>query len=108
MSNIFPKISADEQINALAIDAILFNHYGGPFNFFSIKDPLNQMVSALLSHRTKNAVSGKACRQLRAVFPTWEAVIDAPVAEVLGPSRQLLFPKSKPQEFKKRLPWFGN
>jgi len=95
MSDIFPKISTDEQIRALAIDAILFKHYGGPFNFFSTKDPLSQMVSALLSHRTKNAVSGKAYRQLREAFPTWETVIEAPEKEVEETIRAVTFPEVK-------------
>jgi len=62
---------------ALFIDQQLQAHYSAPFNFFSTKDPLSQLVSAILSHRTKNAVSGKAYRQLRATLPTWEEVRDA-------------------------------
>lgn len=64
---------------ALFIDQQLQSHYGGPFHFFSTKDPLSELVSAVLSHRTRNAVSGKAYRQLRAILPTWEEVRDADV-----------------------------
>ena len=49
---------------------------------FTQMDPLDELVSSLLSHRTKNADSARAFRQLREGFPDWESVRDAPVAEV--------------------------
>lgn len=92
MNDLFIQTSKDK---ALAIDEILFEYYGGPFNFFSTKDPLSQMVSALLSHRTKNAVSGKAYRKLREVHPTWEEVIDAPVKSVEKAINIVTYPEVK-------------
>ena len=56
--------------------------YGCPIPYFHDLDPLSELVSSLLSHRTRNSDSGRAFRQLRARFPTWEAVRDAPTAEV--------------------------
>ncbi len=56
--------------------------YGCPVPYFSNLDPLSELVAALLSHRTKNRDSHRAFQQLRAEFPTWEAVRDAPVAAV--------------------------
>ena len=73
---------------ALVVHDALCEAYGCPVPFFSDKDPLSELVSALLSHRTKNAESARAYRQLRERFPTWEAVRDAPteaVEEALAP-----------------------
>lgn len=56
--------------------------YGCPIPYFSHLDPLSELISALLSHRTKNADSHRAFQQLTQKFPTWEAVRDAPTAEV--------------------------
>jgi endonuclease III len=56
--------------------------YGCPIPYFHNLDPLSELISSLLSHRTRNADSGLAFRQLKAKFPTWEAVRDAPVEEV--------------------------
>lgn len=46
-------------------------------------DPLSELVSALLSHRTRNRESGAAFDELRRRFPAgWAAVRDAPTNEV--------------------------
>jgi len=63
---------------ALAVHDRLCAAYECPIGYFSEKDPLSELVSALLSHRTKNRDSGRAYRHLREAFPTWEAVRDAP------------------------------
>ena len=67
---------------ALTIHERLCHAYECPIDYFSDKDPLSELVSALLSHRTKNADSARAYRQLVDRFPTWEEVRDAPVEEV--------------------------
>ncbi len=79
---------------ALWVHARLGAEYGAPFRFFSTKDPLSELISALLSHRTKNADSHRAYHQLRAALPTWEQVRDAPVAEV----EALLAPCTWPEQ----------
>ncbi|WP_232066268.1 endonuclease III domain-containing protein [Hymenobacter sp. BT18] len=73
---------AEHQAKALLVHARLCAEYGAPFRFFSTKDPLSELISALLSHRTRNQDSHRAYQQLRAHFPTWDAVRDAPTAEV--------------------------
>ena len=80
---------------ALLVDARLCAAYGAPFRFFSSKDPLSELVSALLSHRTKNADSHRAFQQLTAALPTWEAVRDAPTAEVEALLRPCTWPEQK-------------
>ena len=80
---------------ALRVHALLCAEYGAPFPFFSTKDPLSELISALLSHRTKNADSQRAYRELRAAFPTWEAVRDAPTEAVRQAIRSCTWPEQK-------------
>ncbi|WP_460675755.1 endonuclease III domain-containing protein [Hymenobacter coalescens] len=69
--------------------------YGAPFRFFSVKDPLSELVSAILSHRTRNADSHQAYQQLTAAFPTWAAVRDAPTAAVEAAIHPCTWPEQK-------------
>lgn len=95
MSDLFTPTTEDLRTKALYIDEKLRDYYGGPFIFFSTKDALSEMVSAMLSHRTKNAVSGAAYRSLRAQFPTWEEVMHAPLAEVEEAIKVVTYPEVK-------------
>src|SRR5689334_275899 len=54
-----------------------------------------ELVSALLSHRTRNSDSGAAYRRLRERFESWEAVRDAPVAEVQDAISACTWPEQK-------------
>ncbi len=56
--------------------------YRCPIGYFHTLDPLSELVSSLLSHRTRNKESGIAFKALRAALPTWQQVIDAPTIEV--------------------------
>ena len=80
---------------ALAAHDLLCQEYECPIPYFSDKDPLSELVSALLSHRTKNADSGRAYDRLRERFPTWEAVRDAPTAEVEDAISPCTWPEQK-------------
>ncbi|HEY7340209.1 MAG TPA: endonuclease III [Ktedonobacterales bacterium] len=46
-------------------------------------DPLGELVATILSQHTSDINSERAYRQLRAAFPTWEAVRDAPTDAVV-------------------------
>ncbi|RYU81609.1 endonuclease III domain-containing protein [Hymenobacter persicinus] len=83
------------QAKALLVHERLCAAYGAPFRFFSDKDALSELISALLSHRTKNADSHRAYQQLRARFPTWDEVRDAPVAEVEAAISPCTWPEQK-------------
>lgn len=76
------SLAPGSQARALEVHRRLCAAYGCPIAFFHELDPLSELVSSLLSHRTRNRDSGRAFRQLRERFPTWEAVRDAPTAEV--------------------------
>ena len=80
---------------ALLVHERLAVAYGAPIPFFSNKDPLSELVSALLSHRTRNSESGRAYKTLRTHFPTWEAVRDAPMAEVEAAIAAAQWPEQK-------------
>lgn len=80
---------------ALAVHDALCEEYACPIDYFSTKDPLSELVSALLSHRTKNADSGRAYKRLRERFPTWEAVRDAPTGEVERTISAATWPEQK-------------
>lgn len=56
---------------------------------------MSELVSSLLSHRTKNADSGRAFKQLKAQFPTWEVVRDAPTAAVQQAIASCTWPEQK-------------
>lgn len=60
----------------------LCSEYGCPIPYFSNLDPLSELVSALLSHRTRNADSHRAFVQLTERFSNWAAVRDANTLEV--------------------------
>ncbi len=80
---------------ALEVHRRLCAEYDCPIPYFSEKDPLSELVSALLSHRTKNRDSGRAYERLRARFPTWEAVRDAATAEVEAAISPCTWPEQK-------------
>jgi endonuclease III len=57
----------------------LDEHYG-PRNLVPNQDPVGEVVNTILSQHTSDVNSGRAYASLRATFPTWEQVIDAPTA----------------------------
>jgi endonuclease-3 len=73
----------------------LCREYGCPIPYFHNLDPLSELVSSLLSHRTKNADSSRAFRELKQRFASWEAVRDAPVAEVEAAIASCTWPEQK-------------
>lgn len=69
--------------------------YGCPLRYFHDIDPMSELVSSLLSHRTLNRDSGRAFRALRERFADWAAVRDAPVAEVQDAISACTWPEQK-------------
>jgi endonuclease III len=89
------KDIADLQSKALEVHGRLCRAYGCPVKFFSRKDPVSELVSALLSHRTRNAESARAYRRLRELLPTWEEVAAAPLAAVQEALSAATWPEQK-------------
>lgn len=80
---------------AIAVHQKLCVEYGCPIAYFHNLDPLSELVSALLSHRTKNKDSGRAFKQLKAAFPSWEAVRDADTEAVQKAIAPCTWPEQK-------------
>lgn len=90
------ETAADDRRTLLRqVHARLCEAYHCPIAYFHALDPLDELVSSLLSHRTKNADSARAFRQLRERFPDWESVRDAPVAEVEAAIAPCTWPEAK-------------
>ncbi len=80
---------------ALEIHRRLCRAYGCPIAYFHTLDPLSELVSSLLSHRTRNADSGAAFKALQAAFPDWAGVAAAPTAEVEAAISRVTWPEQK-------------
>ena len=87
--------SPDLRAKALEMHRRLCREYGCPIAYFHDHDPLSELVSSLLSHRTRNRDSHAACEALKARYPTWEALRDAPVAEVQALIPMVTWPEQK-------------
>jgi endonuclease-3 len=85
----------DLTAKALEIHGRLCRVYGCPIAYFHALDPMSELVSSLLSHRTRNADSGAAFKALRARFPDWADVAAAPVAEVEAAIARVTWPEQK-------------
>jgi endonuclease-3 len=83
------------QQKAIVVHERLCVEYNCPIAYFHSLDPLSELVSSLLSHRTKNHDSGRAFKQLRAQFPTWQAVRDAPTNDVQSAISPCTWPEQK-------------
>ena len=84
-----------QRAKAWTVHQLLCGEYGCPIRYFHELDPLSELVSSLLSHRTRNADSGRAFRSLRSRFPTWEAVRDAPTPDVEQAIAAVTWPEQK-------------
>ena len=73
----------------------LCREYGCPVAYFHEIEPLDELISSLLSHRTRNKESGAAYDELRRRFPDWAAVRDAPTAAVQAAISACNWPEQK-------------
>ena len=89
------EITDELREKALLVHARLCRAYGCPIAFFHDLDPLSELVSSLLSHRTRNADSGRAFKELRRRFADWAAVRDAPMEEVQNAVSACTWPEQK-------------
>lgn len=86
---------AERRARMLVIHERLCAAYECPIPYFHALDPLSELVSSLLSHRTRNADSSLAFRQLRARFSDWAQVRDAPTADVEAAISPCTWPEQK-------------
>ncbi len=85
----------DLKTKALVIHERLCAVYGCPIPYFHSFDPLSELISSLLSHRTRNADSGRAFKALRARYADWEALKNAPREEVEETIQGVTWPEQK-------------
>lgn len=74
--------AASPQSQARLVVKRLFDFYGLP-TWRNPLPPLDELVSTILSQNTNDRNRDLAFNQLKAKLPTWEAVRDAPVGEVI-------------------------
>jgi endonuclease-3 len=87
--------SDDLKAKALTIHARLCAVFGCPIPYFHSLDPLSELISSLLSHRTRNADSGRAFKALKARYPDWDSLKDAPTREVEDIIEGVTWPEQK-------------
>src|SRR5687768_5011591 len=83
------------RVKAWMVHQILCEEYRCPIRYFHDMDPVSELISSLLSHRTRNSDSGRAFKALRATFGTWEAVRDAETADVETAIAAVTWPEQK-------------
>lgn len=79
------------------IDAVwkrLEAHYGAPI-LRPNNDPVGELVQTILSQHTTDASSGKAFDDLKLRFPTWDAVMKAPLEDLAETIRFAGLPMQK-------------
>ena len=90
-----PTIIPYKEAFVLEVQHRLYTVYGSGITYFHDHDPLSELVTTLLSHRTKNRDSAKAFDNLRQTFSTWENVRDAAVDAVLAQLTPCTWPEQK-------------
>lgn len=86
---------ANKEEFVLTVHHRLSEVYGTQIAYFHDLDPLSELVSALLSHRTKNSNSGKAFHNLLNTFVNWENVLNAPTEDVQAEITPCTWPEQK-------------
>lgn len=85
---------------ALEIHRRLCGVYECPIPYFHSLDPLSELISSLLSHRTRNADSGRAFKALRARWPDWTEIEAAAVEEIEATIHGVTWPELKAPRIK--------
>lgn len=67
------------------------------------REPLHELISTILSHRTTQANEAKAFDQLWRTYADWEAIRDAPAADVAEAIRPANWPEAKALRIKEVL-----
>jgi endonuclease-3 len=73
----------------------LLNEAYGVLDIAPRRSHLHQLIGTILSHRTTHANEVTAYRRMRERFPTWEAVRDAPLDELIDCIRTANYPEVK-------------
>ena len=98
MGGLFPDMAN----RALEVHRRLVEHYG-VWGWVQRREPMHELISTMLSHRTTEADEARAYARMRERFPTWEAVRDAPVDELIEAISPARFPSTKAPNIQKAL-----
>lgn len=79
---------------AMSIYEILVAHYG-ELPLVPRRQPMHELISTMLSHRTTQANEAKAYDRMWAKYGSWEAIRDAPTAELAQAIEPANFPEAK-------------
>ena len=82
-----PKTPAALRRKVLVVHRRLLKRYGEPEPPARRGDALGELIACILSQHTSDLNSGRAYESLRARFPTWELVRDAPPRAVVAAIR---------------------
>lgn len=85
----------DKEALVLEVHHRLSAIYRQNIKYFHDLDPLSELVSSMLSHRTKNSQSAIAYRNLVQRFGSWQAVMQAPTADVEEAIAACTWPEQK-------------
>lgn len=89
------EAAEDKREFVLEVHRRLSAVYGSGIKYFHDLDPLSELVSSMLSHRTRNSQSGQAFKNLQTLFGSWEAVRNAPTALVEEAISPCTWPEQK-------------
>lgn len=67
------------------------------------RDPIHELISTMLSHRTTHANEEKAYYRMRELYPTWPEVINAPIEELTAALETAQYPGAKAINIQKAL-----
>src|SRR5258708_38924021 len=68
--------------------------YGSP-PLIPRREPMHELISTILSHRTTQANEDKAYKNMWARFGSWEAIRDAPLEALIDSLSPATFPEVK-------------
>ncbi|GAB3258693.1 endonuclease III [Larkinella harenae] len=84
----------DATQKTVLVHELLNQHYGIQ-EIYARLDPMHELIATVLSHRTTHANEVTAFRRMRERFGTWEAIRDAPVAELTEAIQTANYPEVK-------------
>lgn len=93
---------ADERARAAEVLRRLSEIYGARERV-PRREPMHELVSTMLSHRTTEADEARAYARMRERFPDWEQVRRAPLDELIEAISPARFPGSKAPNIQKTL-----
>ena len=99
---IHPSNVLTPQEKALLAHQLLYPTYG-ELDIHPRRDPMHELISTMLSHRTTHADEEKAYYRMRERFGSWENIAHAPVSELVEAIASSRFPEAKAPNIQKAL-----